>query len=254
VVNAIRPTLGPLPHLVACEGVIRNHGAELLDDGGVIARRIIQLVEPGANMGAMYVRHLLWQLHQRVGDGTATAAAMFQRIYNDGLRYLAVGGNAMTLRRGLACQAVRVQGKEKLAQVAQAVAHDEPLAKMLGEIFDIIGEYGRLDIRAGRSRTLEREYAEGMYWDGGLLSRHMLTGSAQTRIELENAAVLISDLAADEPGDLLPLLDLAAQNGLDALVLVMTSISEQAIGFLLDDKVRRKIQVVPVKIPGAGRC
>ncbi len=63
-----------------------------------IARHIIQLQDPDADIGAMLVRDLLWRLQQQVGDGTATAAVILQRIYNEGVRYLTAGGNAMQLK------------------------------------------------------------------------------------------------------------------------------------------------------------
>ena len=66
-----------------------------------IARRIIQIPNRDEDMGAMFVRHMLWRLHEKVGDGTVTAAVIFQSIYNQGLRYLVSGGNAMRLRHYL---------------------------------------------------------------------------------------------------------------------------------------------------------
>ena len=98
LVDAVRPTLGPHPRLVAVENISRSGTPELLDDAGVIARRIIQLPERDADMGAMLVRQLLWQLHDEVDDGTATAAVIVQAVYNRGLRYIAAGGNAMRPR------------------------------------------------------------------------------------------------------------------------------------------------------------
>ena len=41
MVEAVRPTLGPLPRIIAIERVMRGKTPELLDSGGVIARRII---------------------------------------------------------------------------------------------------------------------------------------------------------------------------------------------------------------------
>jgi chaperonin GroEL len=214
-------------------------------------------------MGAMYVRQMLWQLHERTGDGTATAAVMFEVIFDEGRRYVAAGGDAMALRRALeeaapliqdelSRQTIQIQGKERLAQAAEAICHDPPLAQMLGEIFDIVGEYGRLDIRPGRSRALEREYADGMYWEGGLLSRQALNDRARHRVDLDNAAILISDLAIDDPRDLIPLLTLAVQDGIQSLVLVVKSISDRAVGLLRAETTLEKLQVIPVKTPGAG--
>ncbi|MCP4638822.1 MAG: hypothetical protein GY851_00240, partial [bacterium] len=187
MVNAVRPTLGPLPRIVAMEHI---HGSdkmpEMLDDAGVIMRRIIQLPDRDADMGAMFIRHLLWRLREEVGDGTATAAVLFQSIYDQGVRYIVSGGNAMRLRQHLengmrtimdelAGMATHLKGKKELAQIAESICYDPPLSKMLGEIFDIVGEYGRLEIRSGRSREIEREYVEGMYWKSGVVSRQMVS-------------------------------------------------------------------------------
>ena len=43
MVNLVRPTLGPRPRAVAVENVSREKMPELLDNAGLITRRIIQL-------------------------------------------------------------------------------------------------------------------------------------------------------------------------------------------------------------------
>src|SRR5512139_340567 len=70
IVDAIRRTLGPRPRQVAVEKVPRTHSPELLDNGGLIARRIIDLKDPDENVGAMFLRGALWRLYEKVGDGT----------------------------------------------------------------------------------------------------------------------------------------------------------------------------------------
>ena len=72
LVAAIRPTLGPIHRNVLIEKESKIGKPELLDDGGVIARRIIQLPDRDEDMGAMYLRQLLWAQHENAGDGTAT--------------------------------------------------------------------------------------------------------------------------------------------------------------------------------------
>jgi chaperonin GroEL len=244
MVDAIRPTLGPRPRVVAIDRVLDDKMPELLDNGGVIARRIIQLANRDEDVGAMFIREVLWQLHDQVGDGTATAAVLFQSVYNEGIRYLAAGGNAPRLRtylekglhailNHLTSMSTPVEGKARLAQVAQSICHDPPLAEMLGEIFDIIGQYGRLEIRSGRTRGLEREYVEGMYWERGLVSREMITDPQRVKSEFEDAALLISDLDIEEPQQLFPALELAIRSNMRALLIVAGKMSDKVIGFLL---------------------
>ena len=84
IVDSIRPSLGPLPRAVAIERAIgADRSPELLDSGGIIARRIIELPDRDVNAGAMFIRGALWNLHDRVGDGVATSAVLFQTIYDD---------------------------------------------------------------------------------------------------------------------------------------------------------------------------
>ena len=101
LVGAIQPTLGPKPRLVAIDKIMRNGSPELLDDGGTIARRIIRLQDKDADMGAMYLRQLLWRVHEKIGDGTATTAVLFKSIFDKGVHYITSGGNAMRLREYL---------------------------------------------------------------------------------------------------------------------------------------------------------
>jgi chaperonin GroEL len=262
LLNAIRPTLGPYPGLVALTRINEDR-LELLDDGGLIARRVIQLADREADMGAMMVRQMLWRLHETVGDGTATAAVLFQIIYNEGLRYITAGGNAMFLRRyleeglklmldQLSGMTLQVKGKKQLAQIAASTCYDQPLARMLGEIFDIIGEHGRLEIRSGRSLALEREYVEGMYWKGGLLSRQGVTDPARVRTDVEEPAILISDLEVKDPRQLLPAMSLAMGAGYKSMLLIVKSISDLTVGLLTQEKTLEKLRVVPVKTPGFG--
>jgi chaperonin GroEL len=263
MINAIRPTLGPRPRIVAIDRLLDNKMPEMLDNGGIIARRIIQLADRDQDVGAMFIREVLWQLHDQVGDGTATAAVLFQTIYNQGIHYLTSGGNARRLQTylehgmraildQLSSMTTQVEGKEKLAQVAESICYDPPLAKMLGEIFDIIGEYGRLEVRSGRTRDIEREYVEGMYWERGLVSREMITDRQRLRAEFENAAILISDLAIEEAEQLYPALELAIRSNIPALLIVAGKMSDKVIGFLLANRKPEKFQAVGVTTPGYG--
>jgi chaperonin GroEL len=264
MVNVLSTTLGPRPRYVAIERPTAGSLPELLDNGGVIARRIVELPDRDEDMGAMLVRNLVWRLNDEVGDGTATAAVLFRSIYRDGIRYVAAGGNAMALRRHLESglsvmlealneQVIQVQGKERLAQVAESICHDAPLAAMLGEIFDIIGEHGRLEIKDGHSRELEREYVDGMYWDSGALSPHMLPDGANQTTNLEEAAILLTDLEIDDPYELVPILEMVIQADLHSLVVVARRLSTQAIALLLiNQQTRENFRVLAVRTPGVS--
>lgn len=261
LVDVIRPTLGPLPRTVVLPRATIG-SPEILDNGGVIARRILELSDRDADAGAMFLRQLLWQQHEQDGDGTATAAVLFQAVYDGGLAYVAAGGNAMRLRRrleeaarlllaALDRQTVPVEGQETIERVALAICGDQELANRLGEIFDIIGEYGWFEVRTGRGRDLEREYVEGVYWEGGALSWRMLDDQPKARAELAAPAIFISDIEFETPEQLAPVLRAAAQAGHKALVIVASKISDRALGLLLANRSVGQMAVLAVKRPGA---
>lgn len=265
IVETVRPTLGPQPRNVAIDPISSGEVPELLDDGGTIARRIVQIADRDADVGAMFVRQMLWQLHEEVGDGTATAAVLFQSIYNGGVHYITAGGNAMILRRHLeeglrvildtlAAMAVPVEGKEELAQIAESMCYDPPLAQMLGEIFSIVGEYGRLEVRRGRSRSVEREYVEGMYWEEGVISRNMLFNIDKMRTDLTSTAVLISDLAIEDPRPLARIVEWAMENEPSSLLVIARELSKRGIALLLRaSEASNDFKAIAVKTPGSLR-
>ena len=85
--GAIRPTLGPSYGTVAIDYITKEKGRpELLDSGGVIARRIIELEDASEDMGAMLLRAMVCRQHDEIGDGTATATVLFEAIYKAGLQ------------------------------------------------------------------------------------------------------------------------------------------------------------------------
>lgn len=259
VVAAVRPTLGPRPRIVAAELHTGSTSFEFLDEAGVIARRIIELPDRNEDVGAMLARKAMWQVHDKLGDGAASTGVMFETVFDQGVRYLATGGNALQLRRyleaGLAqvlaqidAMTVPLRGEKRLAEFALSMCQDTELAGLLAEIIGIIGEWGRLDIREGQGRELEREYVEGIYWTGPAFAREMLP-HPQGRTELENAAVLITDLKIEDPADVVAMLRVARDAGIDALLLIAQSMSQAAISVLLANDRPGQFRVVAAKMP-----
>ena len=264
IVDVVRPTLGPRPRLVAVENVMRHKTPEFLDNAALIARRVIQLADRDADMGAMLVRHTLWRVHEEVGDGTATAAVLFGEVYNQGLRYLVAGGNGLPLRRFLERGVaeildeldrltIPVEGQAQLTRLAESLCFDRRLAVLLGEICDIVGEYGQVDVRGGRGRELERQYVEGMHWKSSILSPHMYTDQVKQRAELTDVAALMCDLEIDDPEDLMPALTIALKSGMRNVLIVANKLSDGVIALLLSaSREPDKFRVFAARTPGLG--
>lgn len=262
-VGAIRPTLGPLACGVAVDPMNTvDRLPEYLDSGGVIARRIIELENRDEDMGAMLVRSMLVRQQERVGDGTATTAVLFEAIYNAGIRYLAAGGNAMRLRHHLENlvplvlaelegMVVPLAGQAALTDVARTLCGDAELAALLGEAFDLVGAYGRLEIREDYGRGLRREYVEGTYYHGGIAARTLLAGDTNA-VSLENPAIFLCDFEISDHKELFPVLQAAHHAGIQSLVIVARSLSEQAVALLIANNRLATFKATAVKLPGGN--
>lgn len=263
IMEAIRPTLGPLPRLVALTRLKSSEAAEILDDGATIARRIIQIAPRGPDVGAMLLRNALWRMHQEVGDGSTTMAVIYQTILDEGVRAITQGGcNAMLLRTGLEKglrlvqeslqqEALPLVGKENIARFVRGlVQENHELANLLGEIFDIVGADGLVVVEKGNRLGLDREYIEGTYWHlSGWFSRLFVTETARQQTTFEDAALLISDLSIQEPDQLISVLDKCAQAGVRKLVIFAKDVSERAIGLLAKNNQANTIRTMAVRIP-----
>ena len=263
IANAVRPTLGPRPRLVANEKLLRVEPAEFLDDGATIARRITEVKPRGVDVGAMLIRQALWRVHSDVGDGTTTMAIIYQMVFNEGIRYIdQMGSNSMLLRSGfetglsaivtaLEQTATPIMGKDETALMARGMCQEDlEMANVLGEIFDIVGPDGLIIVEPGHRYHLEREYIDGTYWHlSGWLSRWFVQEKADNRTTFEDAALLISDFKIQEPSQLIPALDKCVKAGVKKLIILAKEMSDSAIGLLMTNNQAKTIETMAVRAP-----
>ena len=259
--DAIAPTLGPFPGHVAIQSADNNAMPEILDDGALIARRLIQLDDRSADMGAMYLRQLLWSIHENIGDGTATAAVLFRAIYNESLRFITAGGNAMLLRRQLENliplledelnkMTTPIQSKTQLIQIANHICNDNELAQHLGNIFDTIGEYGSLEIQTSHTSKDNCNYVQGAYWKSKPLISDLLPTHSQGEQILINPKVLVTDLTLEQPEQVICILQAAIQAKAKSLLILAFEVSQQAALVLRANNQSNRIKVMVMQVPG----
>ncbi len=237
--GAIIPTLGPLTGPVALDDKDRGGSPELLDDGGTIARRILQLDDADADVGAMLLREILWRQREVYGDGAATAAVLFQTVFAEGDRFINAGGNAMLLRQALETgmkllldslrqQIQPVESQAEMERVAHSICGEDEIAATLADVFEILGPHGAIEVREG-GRDLGHEFFLGSYWEGKVPSNIVFEGVIGDRLELKNTAWLVSDFELDDLQALVKLVTAAVQAGYSSLVIAAKSFSEQII-------------------------
>src|ERR687886_923837 len=98
VARAVKVTLGPRGRNVVID---KKWGSPTVTKDGVTVAKEIELTDPYENMGAQLVKEVASKTNDVAGDGTTTATVLAQSIVNEGLRYVAAGGNALEVKRGI---------------------------------------------------------------------------------------------------------------------------------------------------------
>lgn len=96
--DAVKVTLGPRGRNVVVE---KKFGSPLITKDGVTVAKEIELEDKFENLGAQLVKEVASKTNDVAGDGTTTATVLAQAIFKEGLKSLAAGANAMSLKRGI---------------------------------------------------------------------------------------------------------------------------------------------------------
>lgn len=257
--NTVKVTLGPKGRNVVLE---RAYGSPLITNDGVTIAREIELEDKAENMGAQLLREVATKTNDVAGDGTTTATLLAQAIIKAGLKNLAAGSNPMILQKGikkavdrtiesLQKQSVKIESKEKIANVASVSAGDEEIGKLISEAMEKVGNDGVITVEESKSMGTTLEVVEGMQFDRGYVSSYMVTDTEKMIAELDNPYILITDKKITNIQDILPVLEQIVQSG-KALLIIAEDIEGEAMATLVVNKLRGTFNCVAVKAPGFG--
>jgi len=258
--KAVKATLGPRGRNVVLE---KSFGAPTVTKDGVTVAKEIELEEPYENMGAQMVKEVASKTSDVAGDGTTTATILAEAIFEEGLKNVTAGANALALKRGIekAVDAVvkelekmstPVSGRKEIAQVgAIAANNDEEIGEMIAEAMEKVGKDGVITVEEGKTLETNVELVEGMQFDRGYLSPHFITNFESMECVLEDPYILIHEKKISSVKDLVPLLEKIAQAGKPLLV-IAEDVEGEALATLVVNKLRGTFQCAAVKAPGFG--
>ena len=258
--RAVKATLGPRGRNVVFQ---RSYGGPRVTKDGVTVSKEIELADPFENMGAKLINTVASKTGDVAGDGTTTATVLAEAIFEQGMRYLTAGVNAVQVQRGIlkaadvAAEAVtaaarKVKGRDDYKKVATISANgDEHIGELLAEAMEKVGKEGVITVDEGKGLESTLEYTEGMQFDKGYLSPYFLTNPTTLEAELEDCYVLLYEKKVSNLADLLPLLNKIVGTG-KPLLIVAEDVESEALAALVVNKLRGILNVCAVKAPGFG--
>jgi chaperonin GroEL len=260
VAKTVGITLGPRGRYVILD---KKFGAPNITNDGVTIAKDIELEDPFENMGARLIREVATKTQDDAGDGTTTATVLAQSMIHGGIRALASGAGAMTLKRGMdkALEAVMAEIKKQsrpikesvdIARVATISSNNDPqIGQMIADAMEKVGKDGVITVEESKTMESSLRVVEGMQFDRGYLSAYFMTDPKRLEAVLSDPVILLHDKKISSMKDLLPLLERIAQSG-SSLLIIAEDVGGEALATLVVNKLRGTLKVAAVKAPGFG--
>ena len=258
--TAVVTTLGPKGRNVALD---KKWGAPTITHDGVTVAKEIELEDPFENMGAQLLKEAATKTNDIAGDGTTTATLLAHTIITEGMKNVAAGANPMLLKRGIlagaeavvdaiAGQAIDLETKDEIANVAAISAQDREIGELIAEVMDRVGKDGVITVEESKGLEFETEYVEGMQFDRGYISPYFITHPESMESIIDEPYILIHDKKVSAAQDLVPILEKLVQKGARNLVILAEDIDGEALATLVLNKLRGMLNCLALKAPGFG--
>nr|APP88006.1 chaperonin GroEL [Paulinella micropora] len=258
--EAVAVTLGPKGRNVVLE---KKFGApQIINDGVTIAKEI-ELEDHIENTGVALIRQAASKTNDAAGDGTTTATVLAHAMVKAGLRNVAAGANAITLKKGIDKASdflvTKIQEHSKPISDSNAIAqvgtisagNDDEVGHMIADAMDKVGKEGVISLEEGKSMTTELEVTEGMRFDKGYISPYFATDTERMEAVLDEPYILLTDKKIGLVQDLVPVLEQIARTG-KPLLIIAEDIEKEALATLVVNRLRGVLNVAAVKAPGFG--
>ena len=258
--KAVKITLGPCGRNVILE---KSFGSPTVTKDGVSVAKEIELEDAYENMGAQMVKEVASKTSTVAGDGTTTATILAESIFDEGLKNITAGANAMQVKRGiekavdqvikeLQKMSTPVESSKQIEQVATCSANqDAEIGKKLAEAMEKVGKDGVITVEEGQSLETTVDLVEGMQFDKGYLSPHFINNLQSMTVVLERPYILVHEKKISSVKSLVPLLEKVAKQG-SPLLVIAEDVEGEALATLVVNKLRGVLQVAAVKAPGFG--
>jgi chaperonin GroEL len=257
--DAVRVTLGPKGRNVVLD---KKWGAPTITNDGVSIAKEIDLEDPLERIGAELVKEVAKKTDDVAGDGTTTATVLAWAMVRDGIKNVAAGANPMSLKRGIEAgaeaavaairqQAVDVDEKEQIAQVAAISANDRNIGELIADAIDKVGKDGVVTVEESNTFGMELDFTEGMRFDKGYISPYFITDQERMEAVLDEPYLLFVGSKVSSVRELVPVLEAVMKMG-KPLVIIAEDIEGEALATLVVNRIRGTLSAAAVKAPGFG--
>jgi len=242
--KAVRGTLGPRGMNAIID---RPIGTPMVSRDGVSIAAEIELPCKFENMGAQILREVSMQTAEAAGDGTTTATVLADALVQLGLRRMAAGESAIELVHGmevalaeaiplLRARARPLRGPEEVRAVATIAANNDPATgAIVAEAIERAGPQGIVTVENSATVETLLDVTDGMNFDRGYISHHMVTDVERMLAVLEDPLILMTDLKITTPAEVEQIRALLGRT-IQPLLIIAEEVAPAAVMALLSTR------------------
>ena len=255
--NAVKSTLGASGKCVIYEDAL---GRPVITKDGVTVAESVVLMHPVENIGATLIKEAASNTVKEAGDGTTTATVLADSILKTAVKELE-NSEVREIKKGildgsnkvaayLDKVSIPVEG-EMLKQVAAiSCNNDKELGDKIGKAFEKVGKSGVVLMEESETNETYVDFVEGVQFDSGLKSPHLITDKDKHTSVLDNPYVLIVSSTIPSIRKVQNVLEHVIKN--KRSLLIVANLDQQPYATLLSNKVKGNIKVNIVDLPGFG--
>jgi len=255
--NAVKSTLGASGKCVIYEDAL---GKPVITKDGVTVAESVVLLHPVENIGATLIKEAASNTVKEAGDGTTTSTVLAQSLLKTANRYLdeekvrdiknGIISGAEKVKIYLDKSSVEVKG-EMLKNVATiSCNNDKDLGDKIGEAYEKVGKNGVVLMEESDTNETYVDFVDGVQFDSGLKSKHLVTDKDKGICILENPYILIVTSPIPNIRKIEVVLEHVIKQGKS--LLIVADVDQQPYQTLLANKVKGNIKVNIVDLPGFG--
>jgi len=255
--NAVKSTLGAGGKCVIYEDAL---GKPVITKDGVTVAESVVLLHPVENIGATLIKEAASNTVKEAGDGTTTATVLAHAILKLAsetpedlpIRDLKIGLDSGYAKIIDYLDSIKIPVKKSMLEQVATIScnNDEVLGKQIGNAFKKVGKDGIVLMEESETNETYVDFVEGVQFDSGLKSPHLVTDKDKNIAVLDKPYVLIVSSPIPNIRRIQNILEHVIKS--KRSLLIVSTVESQPYQTLLANKVKGNIKVNIVDLPGFG--
>ena len=255
--NAVASTLGPSGKCVIYEDAL---GKPIITKDGVTVAQSVVLMDPVENIGATLIKEAAQKTVKEAGDGTTTSTVLAHAILELYYDFCGKECNVRDLKKSINDTkekvikyldkiSIPIVTDKEIKQVASiSTNNDNELGEIIAEAYIQVGKNGVVLMEESETEKTYVEIVDGVQFDSGLKSPHLITDKDKNNCVLKNPLILLVDSKVSTVRKIQSVLEYAIKN--KRAILIIGDVEQQVMSALIMNKVKGNIQVNVIDPPG----